>query len=156
MNHLEFAAAETAALLPHPYERWCEAVEAAFGHSADGDEDENGYCMDLNYEAWSAGKSPEAYVEECRAKPNYSVRLYANGLGFPKGEERRAGKRCHVVIDAATGTVVLGHATEAEYGRWYDQHCFWRKPRDLSEVAPDLRAAFQAAAASTHYLINDR
>lgn len=155
MNHLEFAAADSAALQPHPYERWCEAVEAAFGHSLDGDEDENGYCMDLSYDAWESGKSPAAYVADCCAKPNYSVRLFANGLGFPPGEEHKAGARCHVVINAATGSVVLGHATEAEFGRWYDHHCFWRKPHDLTEVKPDLRAAFQSAGPSTHFLIND-
>lgn len=155
MNHLEFAAAETAALQPHPYERWCEEVEAAFGHSLDGDEDGNGYIMDLSYVAWKAGKNPRAYVAECRAKPNYSVRLFANGLGFPRGEEHKVRDHCHVVIDAATGAIVLGHATEAEFDRWYDHHAFWRKPRDLSEVKPELRAEFQAATPSMHYLIND-
>lgn len=155
MNHLEFAASESAALRPSRYEVWCAAVEAAFGHCLDGDEDENGYSMDLSYDAWKAGKGVDLYVAECRAKPNYSVRLFANGLGFPPGEEHKVGARCHVVINAATGAVVLGHATGAEFDRWYDHHSFWRKPRDLTEVAPELRAAFQSAAPSTHYLIND-
>jgi hypothetical protein len=155
MNHLEFAAVESAALRPHPFGRWCDAVEAAFGHDLDGDEDENGYCVDFGHDAWKAGQSPEAYVAECRSKPNYAVRLYANGLGFPPGEEHKAGDRCHAVINAATGEIVLGHATGVEFDRWYDHHAFWRQPRDLTEVKPELRAAYQRAASSTHYLVND-
>lgn len=61
----------------------------------------------------------------------------------------------HTVIDATTGKVVLADATDAQYGRWYDHHCFWREPRTIEEVKPELREAYSTADEFTHYLIND-
>lgn len=84
MNHLEFAAAESAALAPHPYERWCAECETALGHDLDGDQGENGYSHDDSYDQWKAGKSVASYVASVRAQPHYSARIYANGTGFPR------------------------------------------------------------------------
>ena len=61
----------------------------------------------------------------------------------------------HTVIDATTGRVVLENATAGEFDRWYDHHCFWREPRAIEEVAPQLRAAYKAADDRTHYLLAD-
>ncbi len=75
--------------------------------------------------------------------------------GKPPGFER------HTVIDATTGRVVLERVTEAEFDRWYDQHAFWRKPRAVEEVSPDLRVAYEARhdlvedGTRLHYLVND-
>jgi hypothetical protein len=76
--------------------------------------------------------------------------------GKPPGRER------HTVVDAQTGKMVLERATEAEFDRWYDApHAFWRKPRAVEEVAPELRAVYLArhdlAEGETrlHYLVNE-
>ena len=69
----------------------------------------------------------------------------------------------HAVIDATTGREVCGPMTATQFDRWYDHHCFWRKPRSLDEVAPDLRdvlvgpdfVSHDTGGTVTHYLIND-
>lgn len=61
----------------------------------------------------------------------------------------------HTVIDARTGKVLLANATLGEYDRWYDHHCFWRAPRDISEVQPEQRAAYAATDPNTHFLVED-
>lgn len=69
----------------------------------------------------------------------------------------------YAVIDATTGAEVLPPSSAAAFDRWYDSHCFWRKPRDLSEVKPELRdvlvgpdfVSHDAGSILTHYLIND-
>lgn len=83
MNHIEFAAAESAALEPTSWELWCEAVEAALGHDLDGAEDEHGYSMDGAFTAWEGGSTAEDYVERVKGQAHYAVRVYANGTGFP-------------------------------------------------------------------------
>jgi hypothetical protein len=64
----------------------------------------------------------------------------------------------HTVIDGVTGRTVLADATEAQFDRWYDHHCFWRKPRDLFEVRPELRALMLSQNVTeheVHVLLND-
>lgn len=61
----------------------------------------------------------------------------------------------HRVIDGRTGKVLLSGATAAQFDRWYDHHCFWRSPRDISEVQPEQRRAYQAADSYTHFLVED-
>ena len=70
------------------------------------------------------------------------------------------GFETHRVIDAVSGRVVLDGATEHEFDRWYEHHAFWREPRAIEEVAPELRDAYRNRAdrsddgAQLHYLIN--
>ncbi len=59
------------------------------------------------------------------------------------------------VINARTGAVLLQGATPSQYDRWYDHHCFYRSPRSIEEVRPDLRASYQSADSDTHYLVED-
>jgi hypothetical protein len=74
--------------------------------------------------------------------------------GKPPGFER------HTVINATTGGVVLERVSEIEFDRWYDHHAFWREPRGIEEVSPELRPAYlnrdDLAADETrvHYLVN--
>lgn len=58
MNHLEFAASESAALKPTDAERWLETVECFVGHSLDGDQQRDGYSIDGCYELWEQGMTP--------------------------------------------------------------------------------------------------
>ena len=62
MSHLEFAAAESAALRPTDWERWADKAEALAGHSLDGDQRDDGYSLDDAYQAWLRGESPDSYV----------------------------------------------------------------------------------------------
>lgn len=61
----------------------------------------------------------------------------------------------HVVIDAQTGAILLSGATEAQFDRWYTGHAFYRKPRAIEEVRPDLRHSYAQADSCTHYLVED-
>lgn len=68
----------------------------------------------------------------------------------------------HAVIDATTGKEVAAPMTDAQFDRWYDHHCFWRQPRSLEEVNPELRevlvapdfVSHDAGGILTHYLVN--
>jgi hypothetical protein len=71
MNHLEFAAAESAALSTSPWERWAARVEGILGHSLDGNQDEDGYSMDEAYEVWESGESPQAFAYCIYTRPGY-------------------------------------------------------------------------------------
>lgn len=62
MNHLEFAAAESAALEPTAWDHWIDEAERVAGHSLDGDQRADGYSMDSAYRAWLNGRSPARYV----------------------------------------------------------------------------------------------
>lgn len=62
MNHLEFAAAESAALEPTAWERWAEVVEARLGHNLDGHHVTDGYSMDAAYVAYKAGITAVQYA----------------------------------------------------------------------------------------------
>lgn len=56
--HMELHRSETAALEPTAWEHWIEQVEALLGHSADGDEREDGYSIDSFYSFWEFGRTP--------------------------------------------------------------------------------------------------
>lgn len=43
------------------WHRFCAAVEKLLGCSLDGNQDEDGFCLDMAHDAWKAGKSPGAY-----------------------------------------------------------------------------------------------
>jgi hypothetical protein len=62
MNHLEFAAAESAALAPTEWEHWIDAAERLAGHHLDGDQAEDGYSYDWAHMAYKGGFSPAIYV----------------------------------------------------------------------------------------------
>lgn len=82
MNHMEFAAAESAALEPSAWDRWVNAAEKLLGHDLDGSQEENGYSLDFSYEDWKRGMSVTAYVAKVKGQTNYAMRRYANGTGF--------------------------------------------------------------------------
>ena len=71
-SHLEFAAAESAALEPTDWERWYAAAEKAVGHDLDGDDTEearaagtaDGYSVDGAYDAWRAGMTVTQYAQQ--------------------------------------------------------------------------------------------
>jgi hypothetical protein len=65
MNHLEFAASESAALLPTAWEKWIETAEKLAGHHLDGDQSEDGYSLDGAFVAYKGGLSPRVYVVLC-------------------------------------------------------------------------------------------
>lgn len=62
MNHLEFAAAESAALVPTAWEEWITEAERRAGHSLDGDQTFDGYSHDAAYTAFRAGIAPGLYA----------------------------------------------------------------------------------------------
>ncbi len=62
MNHLELGALESAAIDSTPWEKWADKVEAALGHSLDGDQASDGYSVDGAYEAYCQGMSIQQYV----------------------------------------------------------------------------------------------
>lgn len=64
MNHMEFAATESAALAPTKWEHWITEAESLAGHHLDGDQRADGYSYDGAYAAWKAGRTPAAYVAE--------------------------------------------------------------------------------------------
>ena len=67
MNHLEFAAIESAALLPTSWDHWISAAEKLAGHDLDGNQETDGYCLDLAHDAFCAGKTPTEYVASIKA-----------------------------------------------------------------------------------------
>ena len=58
MNHLEFAASESAALEPTDWDRWIARVEKIVGHDLDGDLERDGYSLDFLHDLFEAGKRP--------------------------------------------------------------------------------------------------
>lgn len=57
MNHLEFAASESAALEDTAWDRWIARVEKLVGHDLDGDQGRDGYSLDNCVEMFEAGKT---------------------------------------------------------------------------------------------------
>ena len=57
MNHLEFAASESAALEDTKWDQWIDRLEKRVGHDLDGDQDEDGYSLDDCVEMFEAGKT---------------------------------------------------------------------------------------------------
>ena len=74
MNHLEFAAAESAALEPTEWERWATRVERLLGHSLDGNQADDGYSMDEAFEAWESGDAARVYAYRVATRPDYHPR----------------------------------------------------------------------------------
>lgn len=61
----------------------------------------------------------------------------------------------HTVINAATGETVLEHVTTSQLDRWYDAHAFWRMPRSVEEVHPDLRHWYANHGDDIHFYVTD-
>lgn len=59
-DHAAVWAAESAACDPTPWDRWVDELEAQLGHSADGDENTDGYSMDGFYAQWKSGMTATA------------------------------------------------------------------------------------------------
>ena len=71
MNHLEFAASESAALEPTACERWLDRVEKLVGHDLDGDQEKDGYSIDdcvLMFEAGIPSASAATAVAASRRR----------------------------------------------------------------------------------------
>ena len=62
MDHMEFAALESAALEPTDWDIWAAQVETIIGHSLDGDQVTDGYSMDYAYDTWNASITAESYA----------------------------------------------------------------------------------------------
>lgn len=73
MNHLEFAASESAALVPTAWETWISQAERVVGHNLDGDQRVDGYSYDGAYDAFKAGRTAAQYVR--------TVQGYCKGCG---------------------------------------------------------------------------
>lgn len=63
-DHLAIYGAESAALEPTDWEGWIAEVEQILGHSADGDQLEDGYSLDAFYGLWERRLYPAAAVGE--------------------------------------------------------------------------------------------
>lgn len=93
MNHLEFAAAESAALEPTDWERWITSAEHLAGKTLDGDQATDGYSYDNAYAAWKTHTSPATYVNavaqrtclHCDATLNREGRLWIDALSGDDG-----------------------------------------------------------------------
>lgn len=92
MNHLEFAASESAALEPTAWEGWVAAVEARVGHDLDGDQAADGYSMDAAYVAYEGGLTPVEYAARVLA----SQRIVALEKNEEWGGFGYLGERRHV------------------------------------------------------------
>ncbi len=78
MNHMEFAALESAALEPTAWELFayeCERLCAGFIRkdffgkpSLDGDQDVDGYSIDWLYSQWEAGKTPTEVHDDLKGQ----------------------------------------------------------------------------------------
>lgn len=59
-------------------ERFTDKVEAILDlplpQGLDGDETEDGFCLDCAHDAFCAGQSPRQYADSVRAKPQYRSR----------------------------------------------------------------------------------
>ncbi len=65
-DHADRWAYESAACEPTEWDRWIDAVEAILGHSADGDEDTDGYSLDGFYDTYKQGLTPAAAAARIR------------------------------------------------------------------------------------------
>jgi len=86
MNHLEFAAMESAALEETPWEKWCSKVEQILGHDLDGDDDVDGYSLDDAFAIYERGDKPEKYAKVVLRATHRCVRC---------GEQDKHGMRHH-------------------------------------------------------------
>lgn len=99
MNHLEFAAAESAALAPTSWERWVADVEGRVGHDLDGDQATDGYSMDAAYVAFGAGLMPVQYAARVLA----SQQIVALEKREDWGGYGYLGERRHVHASIVSG-----------------------------------------------------
>ena len=60
--------AESAMLRETAFERWADKVERLLGHSLDGDQDLDGYSMDLALAAFGEGQSPSEHVSRIKSQ----------------------------------------------------------------------------------------
>lgn len=68
-EHAALWATESAACEPTEWERWVDELETQMGHSADGDQESDGYSLDGFYSQWKARLTPTAAaaaVTRCR------------------------------------------------------------------------------------------
>ncbi len=81
-------------------------------------------------------------------QPEFQIELHLQALdGY--GDER------HTVIRADDGRVVLQHATEGEFDRWYAAHSFMRQVDDETQVNPQFRGAYLARPRGVHFMVDD-
>lgn len=104
MNHLEFAARESAALEPTTWDLWIretermalyyDIIERGSGLGLDGDEAEDGYSMDGAFVAFGDGKTPVAYLltvqRNRRVKEIWAQTETAIDHSIRRSENRRA------------------------------------------------------------------
>lgn len=57
-DHAAVWAYESAGCRPTAWEKWIAEVESLLGHSADGDQDADGYSLDSFYAQWESSLSP--------------------------------------------------------------------------------------------------
>ena len=76
-------ASEIASLAPSRWERWVAAAEKILGFDLDGDQEVNGYCLDVAYNKYTEGLTVAEYVE--------FVRDTIKGLGNTADTESPAG-----------------------------------------------------------------
>ena len=69
MNHMEFAALESAALTPNAIEVALAKIETIIGHDIDGSQDVDGYSLDAAYDLLKCGHTPHQVVDIFRQKP---------------------------------------------------------------------------------------
>jgi hypothetical protein len=48
----------------HTWKDWTDIVEKTIGRSLDGDQDQDGYSLDIALQAWHQGESPEEYAKK--------------------------------------------------------------------------------------------
>jgi hypothetical protein len=61
-EHMDFAAKEAAGLRRNCWDQWIDDVEAAVGHSMDGDQESDGYSLDYAHDAFNAGYTAWVYA----------------------------------------------------------------------------------------------
>lgn len=80
MNHMEFAAAESASLEVTSWDRWIAKAEKLIGHDLDGNDSEaakaagtaRGYSLDEAVEYFNAGGHAAGYVAMVATRDRYS------------------------------------------------------------------------------------
>lgn len=53
--------------------RWVHKVERLLGHDLDGNQDQDGYSLDYACDMFENKLTPEQYVAELQAEPNYKA-----------------------------------------------------------------------------------
>ncbi len=108
MNHLEFAAAESAALSPTRWDSWIgaagvHAINRGLPSNLDGDESRDGYSLDFAYDAFRSEVSARAYVDSIKTRGSMSsLRRSCTSLGGDpdwKGKDHSQGKPGTVITD---------------------------------------------------------